>query len=134
MTPGNEGGLGRGAYAAVTLLLAGIGWVLALRLDMDPTASAGGLLVAWSVQNATFWPLAGALAAGRPAGAPWIGGMVARALGLAVFWLVSLATGPRGRDFVLTYAFALVAYLLLEAAWLAVATRAVPPGGRTQGR
>jgi hypothetical protein len=134
VTDTTERGLARGAYAAVTLLLAGAGWVLAVRLGARPGAAVAGLACAWAVQNATFWPLAGALAAGRPAAAPWVAGIAARCLGLAVLWILSLAAGPRGRDWVLTYAFALVAYLLLEAVWLAVATRVAPPGARTQGR
>lgn len=115
--------LRREAWLAVSAGLAGAGWAAAVTGGAGAREAAIGLSLGWAVQAAAFWPLAGALAAGRPATAAWIGGMTARAGGLAVLWALSALSGGRGRTVVLAYAFALVAYLMLEAAWLAVATR-----------
>jgi hypothetical protein len=82
--------------------------------------------MAWAVQAASFWPLAGALEAGRPATSAWVAGMAARFGGLAILWGLSVLLG-RGRNAVLAYAFALVTYLLLEAVWLALTARSAPP-------
>jgi hypothetical protein len=47
--------------------------------------------------------------------------MVARASGIAVLWIVSSAGRLSTRDLLISYAFAILAFLLLEAGWLAIA-------------
>ena len=115
--------LRRDAYVAIAAGIAGVAWAAAVSGGASAGDVALGLGLAWAVQAASFWPLAGALAAGRPALTAWVGGMSARVGGLAMLWAASALAGGRGRTVVLAYAFALVAYLMLEAVWLAVATR-----------
>lgn len=123
--------LRRDAYVAVAAGLAGVGWAAAVTGGASPAGTALGLGLAWAIQAASFWPLAGALADGRPAVAAWVGGMSARVGGLALLWAATALAGGRGRTVVLAYAFALVAYLILEAAWLAIATRGDRTGNGT---
>jgi hypothetical protein len=123
--------LRRGAYLATAAGLAVAGWAAAAAGGAAAAEAAIGLVLAWSVQAASFWPLAGSLAAGRPATTAWVGGMTARVGGLALLWALSALSGGRGRTVVLAYAFALVAYLVLEAAWLAVAARGDRTGNGT---
>ncbi len=104
----------RVAYVAVTALLALVGGALAVVSGHSAAGVAAGFALAWAVQAASFWPLAGALEAGRPATSAWVAGMAARFGGLAILWAFSALFG-RGRNAVLAYAFALVTYLLLEA-------------------
>lgn len=111
----------RPAYLLVTLALAlGAWWVTRLGSGLDPVLVATGLVVAWVIQAVGFWTLTAALERGGSALGPWVGGMAARAAGLVVLWLIALGAGLPGIDLVATYAFALLAFLLLEAAWLAV--------------
>ena len=117
----------RTAYVALTGIVALVGGVAATIGGADLTSVAVGLVFAWAVQAASFWPLAGALEAGRPVVIPWVAGMAARFGGLAALWAVSALSG-RGREAVMAYAFALVTFLLLEAVWLAVVTRGAIPG------
>ncbi|MBK5097608.1 MAG: hypothetical protein JJE01_07485 [Gemmatimonadetes bacterium] len=117
----------RAPYVAFTGVVAVAGGVAATIGGVDASSVAVGLAFAWAVQAASFWPLAGALEAGRPVAAPWVAGMATRFGGLAALWAVSAVSG-RGREAVLAYAFALVTFLLLEAAWLAVVTRGAIPG------
>ncbi|MEJ2547985.1 MAG: hypothetical protein P8125_09230 [Gemmatimonadota bacterium] len=117
----------RAAYAATTGLMAVAGALAAVAAGIPAPGVAAGLSMAWAVQAASFWPLAGALEAGRPATNAWIAGMAARFGGLALLWAFAALTG-RGRDAVLAYAFAIVTYLLLEAVWLALTARPAPPG------
>jgi len=117
----------RAAYLALTGIAAIVGGSAATIGGADAKSVAAGLIFAWAVQAASFWPLAGALEAGRPVVVPWVAGMAARFGGLASLWAVSALSG-RGREAVLAYAFALVTFLLLEAVWLAVVTRAAISG------
>ena len=117
----------RAAYVALTGIAATVGGSAATIGGADAKSVAAGLIFAWAVQAASFWPLAGALEAGRPVVVPWVAGMAARFGGLASLWAVSALSG-RGREAVLAYAFALVTFLLLEAVWLAVVTRAAISG------
>ena len=117
----------RAAYLALTGIAAIVGGSAATIGGADAKSVAVGLILAWAVQAASFWPLAGALEAGRPVVVPWVAGMAARFGGLASLWAVSALSG-RGREAVLAYAFALVTFLLLEAVWLAVVTRAAISG------
>lgn len=117
----------RTAYVALTGILALAGGVAATSGGADAKSVAVGLVFGWAVQAASFWPLAGALEAGRPVVVPWVAGMAARFGGLAALWAVSALSG-RGSEAVVAYAFALVTFLLLEAVWLAVVTRGAIPG------
>lgn len=117
----------RAPYLVLTGVVAVAGGVAATIGGVDASSVAGGLAFAWAVQAASFWPLAGALEAGRPVAVPWVAGMAIRFGGLAALWAFSAVSG-RGREAVLAYAFALVTFLLLEAAWLAVVTRGAIPG------
>ncbi|MCL7957398.1 MAG: hypothetical protein M8860_06085 [marine benthic group bacterium] len=116
----------RVAYLAVTGLVAAVGGVTAIVSGVSAAGVTAGLALAWAVQAASFWPLAGALEAGRPVTNPWVAGMAARFGGLALLWGLSALLG-RGRNAVLAYAFALVTYLLLEAVWLALTARSASP-------
>ncbi len=116
----------RVAYVAVTGLMAVVAGATAIASGVAASGIAAGLALAWAVQAASFWPLAGALEAGRPATNAWVAGMAARFGGLAVLWGLSAMLG-RGRNAVLAYAFAMVTYLLLEAVWLALTARSAPP-------
>ncbi len=117
----------RAAYVGTIALIAAVGGVAATIGGVDATAVAVGLALAWAVQAASFWPLSGALEAGRPVTVPWAAGMAARIGGLAALWVVSALSG-RGREAVIAYAFALVTFLLVEAAWLATVTRGAISG------
>ncbi len=117
----------RAAYVALTGLVAVAGGVAAGIGGADARSVAAGLAFAWAIQAASFWPLAGALEVGRPVVVSWVAGMVARFGGLAALWAFSALSG-RGREAVLAYAFALVTFLLVEAAWLAVVTRGTISG------
>ena len=117
----------RVAYLALTAGITVVAGTAAVTAGADPASVVTGLMFAWSMQAASFWPLAGALEAGRPVTVPWVAGMAARIGGLAALWAFT-AVADRGRDVVLAYAFALVTYLLLEAVWLAVVSRGTVPG------
>ena len=117
----------RAPYVAFTGVVAVAGGVAATIGGVDASSVAVGLAFAWVVQAASFWPLAGALEAERPVAVPWAAGMGARIGGLAALWAFTALSG-RGREAVLAYAFALVTFLLLEAAWLAVVTRGAISG------
>lgn len=121
----------RAAYVALTGVAAIAGGAAATIGGADAKSVAGGLAFAWAIQAASFWPLAGSLEAGRPVAVPWVAGMAARLGGLAALWALSALSG-RGREAVLAYAFALVTFLLLEAAWLAVVTRGAISGTEEQ--
>jgi hypothetical protein len=117
----------RVAYVATTALLAAAGGLAAVAAGADSGQVAAGLVLALAVQAASFWPLATALEAGRPATVPWVAGMAARFGVLMLLWALAGLAGV-GRAVVLAYAFALVTFLLLEAVWLAITTRSLPPG------
>ena len=114
-------------YVATTALLAVAGGLAAVAGGADREQVAAGLVLALAVQTASFWPLATALEAGRPATVAWVAGMAARFGVLLLLWALAALAGV-GRDVVLAYAFALVTFLLLEAVWLAITTRSLPPG------
>jgi hypothetical protein len=117
----------RAAYVALTGLVAVAGGVAASIGGADAKSVAAGLAFAWAIQAASFWPLAGALDVGRSVAVSWVAGMAARLGGLAALWAFSALSG-RGREAVLAYAFALVTFLLVEAAWLAIVTRGTISG------
>ncbi|MEN8143816.1 MAG: hypothetical protein ABFS14_02595 [Gemmatimonadota bacterium] len=81
-------------------------------------AATLGALLAWAVQAASFWKLAGAITAGRNVMGAWAGGMAARGGGLLLLWLLSGRYGDSGRVVALAYGLTLLVFLLLEAAVL----------------
>ena len=125
-TRADRSGARRLAYVATTTLLAVAGGVAAVAGGADRGQVAAGLALAVAIQTASFWPLATALETGRPATVAWVAGMAARFGGLMLLWVLSALAGL-GREVVLAYAFALVTFLMLEAAWFALTPRAVPP-------
>jgi hypothetical protein len=81
-----------------------------------------GAGVAWIVQSFSFWVLAGGLESGRKIVRVWVAGMGARfGVGVALWGLAALAGAPT-RALMISYGMALVAFLLMEAGWLAVTT------------
>lgn len=129
---GDVPGLRRAAYVSVTLLLSLVGWLAARAGGLDAAAVGVGVGAAWLIQAVSFWLLAGGLARGENVWTVWTGGIAARLGGLGAVWALGRVAGAATRDLVLAFVFALVAFLLLEAGWLAVhrpSGRA--PGGRT---
>jgi hypothetical protein len=112
----------RSGYLWVTLALAA-GGVVAAILGGHPTAPvAAGVAIAWIVQAVSFWYLAGGLESGERIIRVWVTGMASRfGAGVLVWGLATLAGAPT-RALMISYGLALVAFLLLEAGWLAVMT------------
>ncbi len=127
---------GRLGYLAVTfgLLAGGSAVVLATAPARPPGWLAGGV-AAWLVQAPAYWVLVGRLEAGLDATGPWLGGIGARFGGLALLaagsWALGLPTGPVA----LAYGIAMLAFLILEAIWLAGSRpRGTPAEGGRSGR
>ena len=97
-----------GVWAARTLGLA------------DDGATTLGVATAWLIQAAAFWTLHGALATGRRVIPIWVGGMAARAGAIGVLWVAGRAGELSSRDLLFSYVIAILALLMLEAAWLAI--------------
>ena len=112
----------RVAYLAVSLLLAGTGTVAAIVGGQPARPLVVGVFLAWLVQAVSFWVLAGGLEAGRGVMGPWLGGIAGRLGAGVVLWTVAALADVPTRTLMTGYGLALVAFLLLEAAWLAVAT------------
>lgn len=116
---GRSGGRGPAAYAGATLGLAVLGVAAAAATGAPARATGVGAAAAWAIQAGAIWKLAGVLDRGANAVPAWAGGMAARLAGLAAVWFGGSAT-PLERDaLVLAYGVAILALLLLEAAWLA---------------
>ena len=112
----------RAGYLWVTLALAGAGSAAAIAGGHPALPVVLGVGTAWVVQAASFWLLAGGLASGDPVTRIWITGIAGRfGVGILVWGLAALAGAPT-RVLMIAYGLALVAFLLLEAGWLAVAT------------
>lgn len=112
----------RVAYVAVTFLLAAAGTAAAIAGGRPSLPLVVGVGAAWLVQAVSFWGLAGGLRTGARVMGFWIAGIAARVgTGVALWALAALAGAPT-RTMMIGYGLALVAFLLLEAAWLAVAT------------
>jgi len=123
-------------YLGVTLglLAGGSAVVLATAPDRRAGWLAGGV-AAWLVQAPAYWVLVGRLESGLDATGPWLGGIGARFGGLALLaagsWALGLPMGPVA----LAYGIAMVAFLILEAIWLAVSgPRGTPADGGRSGR
>ncbi len=71
------------------------------------------------IQAPAYWVLVGRLEGGLDATGPWLAGIGARFGGLALLaagsWALGLPTGPVA----LAYGIAMLAFLILEAIWLA---------------
>lgn len=118
--------MGRTAHTIVVAALCGMAWVVSGLVGAE--AGLGiGVVIAGMVQAAVFWQLAGRLASGGDATGVWIGGMAARLGMFAVVSGLALGTDVLPRSVGLGFAFGLIALVLLEATWLAVATRRTRP-------
>ena len=118
--------MGRTAHTVTVALLCGAVWIVAGAVgeesDLVLGVSSAGVL-----QAALFWRLAGRLAVGRDATAAWVGGIAVRFGAFAIVSGLALGTTMLSRTFGLGFAFGLVAFVLLEALWLAVASRRIRP-------
>lgn len=115
-------------YLTVTLGLAvGGWWIVLVGSELNATLVGTGVGIAWAIQAVSFWVLVSALERGGSAVGPWIAGMAGRAAGLVALWLLAVGVGLSGIELVVPYALALLAFLLLEAVWLAVGTNALYP-------
>jgi hypothetical protein len=111
---------GRLGYLALTLALLAAGSAVVLA---SGSARSGflitGALVAWLIQAPACWVLLDRLERGLDATRPWLAGMAARFGGLALLavasWTTRLPLGPVA----IGYVIAMIAFLILEAAWLA---------------
>ena len=122
----------RPSYLSITLALAaGAWWAVSREGTLDPTLAGIGLAVAWLIQAVAFVTLTRALESGGSAVRPWVLGMTARGAGLAVLWIAARAIGIDGFDLVVPYALALLAFLLLEAGWLAASSSSRPQSKST---
>ena len=117
----NPGRVSRVAYLLVTAALA-VGGVLAARSmgATDIGAVALGVATAWLIQAVAFWMLHRALATRRRVIPIWVAGMVSRAGVIAVLWVAARAGQLSSRDLLMSYVIAILVFLILEAAWLAI--------------
>lgn len=106
-------------YSFAALLVAAVGYGLAVRFDADPTGAAVAVVLAWTVQVVTFGLLASRLRAGRDATRVWALGIGLRALALVTAWPLT-ALGLFERDVAAAFGLCLAALMILEAIWLAV--------------
>ena len=119
-TPGNGS---RVAYLAVAAGLGAGASVAARGLGLaDMEAVVLGVGTAWVVQAAAFWTLHRALTTRRRVIPIWVAGMVSRAGAIAVLWVAARAAQLSSRDLLVSYVIAILAFLILEAAWLAIGT------------
>jgi hypothetical protein len=81
-----------------------------------------GVGAAWAVQAISFWALARGLDAGEPVARIWIVGIAGRFFTGVAVWALSALAGAPTRALMIAYGMSLVAFLLLEAGWLAVTT------------
>ena len=107
-------------YLATTLALVGAASAI---LAASGAARSGLLIVgantAWSIQAVAYWVLVGRLERGLDATRPWVAGMAARVGGFALLAVASWMTRLPLRSVAVSYAIAMIAFLMLEAAWLA---------------
>lgn len=119
----------RAGYLAVTLLLTVAGTIAAV-VGGHPVASVGlGAGIAWGVQAASFWLLAGRLERGEAVMRVWIAGIASRFGSGVLVWLVAALAGAPTRELMIAYGLALAVFLIVEAGWLAVVTSNTTAGG-----
>ncbi len=111
---------GRHGYLALTLglLLVGSAVVLASGSARSGLLVAGAL-VAWLVQAPAYWVLLDRLERGLDATRPWLVGIAARFGGLGLLAVASWTTSLPLAPVAVSYVIAMIAFLILEAAWLA---------------
>jgi len=112
----------RTGYLAVTLALSAAGIAAAIAGGKPAWQVTLGVSAAWVVQTISFWALAGGLAAGERVARIWIAGIAGRFLAGVLVWVLAALAGAPTRALMIAYGMALVAFLLLEAGWLAVTT------------
>ena len=119
--PQTDAPRGRIGYLAATLglLALGSGYLLATGTERRVAWVTGGL-TAWLIQAPAYWVLVGRLERGLDATRAWLAGMGARLGGFAVLavasWVTDLPAGPIAA----AYGMAMIAFLVLEAVWLAI--------------
>jgi len=112
----------RAGYLWLSLAAATAGVVAAIvggRPALPVVLGAGS---AWIVQAASFWALAGGLQRGERVTRAWVAGIAGRFGAGVLVWALAALAGAPTRDLMIAYGMALVAFLLLEAGWLAVTT------------
>lgn len=107
-------------YLAFTWALLAVGSAAVLASGSARSGSLIiGALVAWLIQAPAYWVLLDRLERGLDATRPWLVGMAARFGGLALLAVVSWTTRLPLGPVAVAYVVAMIAFLLLEAAWLA---------------
>lgn len=114
--------VGRTAYAIVVVGLCSGGWLVIYAVGEGSAAAATGIVTAGSIQVIAYWRLAGRLAARQDATRVWVGGMMARFAAFGAIATLSVLTELVPREALSAFAFTLIALVLLEAIWLALAT------------
>lgn len=111
---------GRLGYLASTLalLVAGSAVVRVAGPARAGLLIAGGL-VAWLIQAPAYWVLLDRLERGVDATRPWLAGMAARIGGFALLAVASWITRLPLGSMAVSYAIAMIVFLIVEAAWLA---------------
>ncbi len=112
----------RGAYLLVTLLLCVVGAVAAIVGGHPALSVVTGAGVAWIVQAVSYWFLAGGLERGEAVMRMWVTGIAGRFGAGILLWVLAALAGAPTQVLMIAYGMALVAFVLLEAGWLAVAT------------
>ena len=110
-------------YSFAALLVAAVGYGLAVRFDADPTEAAAALLAAWAIQVVAFGLLAPRLRDGRDAMRVWAFGIGLRAVALLAAWPLT-ALGLFARDAAIAFGLCLAALMILEAIWLTAVSAA----------
>ncbi|MFQ5747567.1 MAG: hypothetical protein ACE5HF_10175 [Gemmatimonadota bacterium] len=124
----------RTGYLVLTGLLAVVGAAAGAHAGgRSPAGVWIGVGTAWLIQAAAFWPLAAGLERGATVLRVWIGGIAARFGGLALLWAGAAAAGAAPESLVVSYALALLIFLLVEAVWLATARAGRGPRTRESG-
>ena len=114
--------MNRAGYLAVTLVLTVAGTVAAAVGGHTALPVGVGTGLAWCVQAASFWLLAGSLQRGEPVMRVWVAGIASRFGVGVVVWLLAALAGAPTRELMMAYGLALAVFLIVEAGWLAVAT------------
>ncbi len=114
--------VGRTAYAIVVVGLCSGGLLVVYAVGEGSAAAAIGIVTAGAIQVIAYWRLAGRLAARQDATRAWVGGMMARFAAFGAIATLSVLTELVPREALSAFAYTLIALVLLEAVWLALAT------------
>ena len=112
----------RAGYLAVTLIVAAAGTAASAIGGHPVLPVATGVSAAWIVQAVSFWALAGGLESGDRVMRVWMAGIAGRFGAGVLVWALAALAGAPTRALMIAYGMALVAFLLLEAGWLALTT------------